>query len=146
MMITTSAVMADNTTEPSKTEQILTTVSEKAEAAAAKTADSVKSGSQKAGIFIKEKSIIAKDKTLIHARKGADKAKRATVRGANKFSNATAKGLKKAAEKMQDSADRTIERTDRNLQESMPKCNCKQQQCPCSDNCDCDNDINTKYE
>jgi hypothetical protein len=120
--------------EQTKTEQVIENISAKTQVAAEKTADSVKSGSKKAGKYIKEKSIIVGEKTAKHAKSGAKKVKKATVRGANKVSNSTAKGLKKAGEKMQSSAERTIEKTDKTLQETAPKCKCK---CDCGENCKC---------
>ena len=58
-----------------------------------------------------------------------EKAKKATIKGANKVQNATAKGMKKAAEKMQASADKTIEKTNKELAKD---CKCK-----CCEKCNC---------
>lgn len=117
-----------------KAEQIMDTISIKAQDTAEDAADSVKSGAKKTGNFIKEKSIIVGEKTAKHAKSGAKKAKNATIKGANKVGNVTAKGLKKAGEKMQSSAENTIERTDKALSESSKKCECN---CNCGENCKC---------
>ncbi len=134
----TNCAMAQETTDMTKTEQIMNTISEKTEAATDKTVESVKYGSKKAGRFIKEKSVIVGEKTVEHAKSGAHKAKKATVKGANQVSNVTAKGMKKAAQKMQNSAERTIEKTNKNLEEmKTPKCKCEEIKCNCNNDCGC---------
>jgi len=121
--------------EQSKAESAWETVSVLSQAAAEKTAESVKTGSKKAGIFIKEKSIEAADKAAPHIKNGANKAKTATLRGAKKVSKATAKGIKKAGAKMQNSAEKTIEDSDKYLEETAPKCKCN-----CGNSCNCNED------
>ena len=117
-----------------KNEGIMYSISDKAQDAAETAAENIKTGSKKAGNFIKEKFIIVGEKTAKHAKNGANKAKNATIRGANKVGNTTAKGLKKAGEKIQTSAESAIETTDKNLEKSAPKCKCE---CKCSENCNC---------
>ena len=56
VVLSTVCVYAEDTVEQTKTEQVLESMSVKTQEAAAKTADSVKSGSKKAGNYIKEKS------------------------------------------------------------------------------------------
>ncbi len=130
--LTMSSVYAEETSEPTKTEQIMDTITVKTQMAAERTADSIKSGSIKAGQFVKEKSSVAAESTAMHAKSGAGKLKRATLRGANKVSNKTARGMKKFGEKMQNSADRTIEKTAKNIEEMSQKSNCN-----CGENCKC---------
>ena len=120
--------------EQTKAESAWETVSVMSQAAAEKTAESVKSGSKKAGLFIKEKSTEAAEKATPHIKSGANKAKTATIRGANKVSNSTAKGMKKLGRKMQNHADRTIEKTDKVLEETAPRCKCN---CSCGNDCKC---------
>lgn len=132
--LTMSSVYAEETSEPTKTEQVMDTITVKTQMAAERTADSIKSGSIKAGQFVKEKSSVAAESTAMHAKSGAGKLKRATLRGANKVSNKTARGMKKFGEKMQNSADRTIEKTDKALMETQKTETCK---CGCNCGCNC---------
>ena len=125
---------AETVEEQTKAESAWETVSVMSQAAAEKTAESVKSGSKKAGLFIKEKSTEAAEKATPHIKSGANKAKTATIRGAKKVSKATAKGMKKAGEKIQSSADRTIEDSNKYLEKTAPKCKCN---CSCGNNCKC---------
>ena len=127
-----SAVLADVTSD--KKEGIMDNITFQAQDMAETAVDNVKTGAQKAGNFVKEKSIIAGETTANSAKKGAKKAKNATIRGANKVGNAAAKGLKKAGEKMQSSAESAIQKTDKNLEKTAPTCNCK---CSCGENCKC---------
>ena len=131
-----NSAIAEETTCQEKSGNFFQKVSDKTQETAEFTADSVKMGTKKAGHFFRDTTKVIGHKTAENAKKGADIAKDATVRGANKVSNSTAKGMKKAAEKMQSSADRTIERTDKALEETAPKkkCNCN---CGCGENCDC---------
>ena len=112
-----SCYAADFSEASAKTEEVMNNVSTATQTAAINTANSVKTGSDKAAKVIKEQSAIAAEKTSKHVKTGAKKAQKATVREANKFVRFTAKGTKKAAEKVQKSAERTIERTDKNLEE-----------------------------
>jgi len=136
LLIQMNIANAEDTQEQSKTEQTWETISVMSQAAAEKTANSVKKESKKAARVVKEKSSVVAEKTAKHVKSGAKKAEKATVRGANKVSNVTAKGIKKAGEKMQSSADKTIEATDKNLTKTETKCGCKSN-CRCKDNCDC---------
>ena len=134
IMVSNSVCAEGVVQEHTKAESAWETVSVMSQAAAEKTADSVKTGSKKAGKFIKEKSTEAADKAAPHIKSGANKVKRATVRGANKVSNSTAKGMKKLGNKMQNRADKTIMKTDKILEETAPKCNCN---CSCGGDCKC---------
>ena len=113
-----NCAFADTTAQTNKAGQLLDDMTLQTELAAEDAVENIKAGSKEAGKFVKEKSILFGRKTAKHAKNGADKAKKATLRGANKVSNATAKGMKKAAEKMQTSAENTIERTDKYLSET----------------------------
>ena len=96
-----------------KTEQVYNTVSTK---------------TKEAGVYIKDKSIVAADKTGKAIKKGAKKAENATVKGAKKAGKATvkearkakratAKGIKSTAGKVQNAAERSIEKTTKELEE-----------------------------
>ena len=135
LVLVANCAFADTTTQTNKAGQILDDMSLQTELAAEDAVENIKAGSKKAGKFVKEKSIIVGEKTVKHTKSGLNKAKKATVRGANKVSNVTAKGMKKAAKKMQNSAEKTIEKTDKVLSETTPKCNCN---CECNcENCNC---------
>ena len=118
-----------------KNEGIMENITFQAQDMAETAVDNVKTGAQKTGIFIKEKSIMVGETTAKHAKKGAKKAKNATIRGVNQVGNTTAKGLKKAGEKLQSSAEKAIETTDKNIENAAPKCECIN--CNCNENCDC---------
>ena len=99
-------------------------------------AEKTEAGAKKVGNAVKEKSVQAAQSTAKHTKSGAKKLGNATVRGANKASRATAKGFKKMGEKMQSGAEKTIEKANKNLEETAPKCDCKCK-CECCENCQC---------
>ena len=109
---------------PTKAEMLWDNVSEKSQEITETTVVNLKSGSKKTAKFVKEKSKSAVDKATPYVQSGAKKAKTSTIRGANKITNSTAKGLKRAGRKLEESAERAIEKTDKTLQETEPKCNC----------------------
>ena len=111
ILLSANITFAENVQEQTKAEETWETVTVMSQAAAEKTAESVREGSKKAGKAIAEGSKKAADKAAPHIKSGAEKVKTATVRGANKVSNSTAKGMKKMGKKMQSSAEKTIEKT-----------------------------------
>ena len=126
--------------EPTLAEQIIDTVSDKAETGAKSAACHLKSGSKRAGNYIKDKSVKAGKKTADAAKKGGKKAKDATVKGTEKATNYAAKGVKHSAQKLQKGAEKVIDRTDKklnNLNEEAPVSNCGCTKCNCSQNCEC---------
>lgn len=133
VIISASAVFAAETNV--KNEGIIDNITFQAQDMAETAVDNVKTGAQKTGLFIKEKSTMVGETTAKHAKKGAKKAKNATIRGVNQVGNTTAKGLKKAGEKLQSSAEKAIETTDKNIENATPKCECIN--CNCNENCDC---------
>ena len=117
--------------DPAKEEPLWNNVSEKSQEITETTITNLKSGSKKTAIFVKEKSKSAVEKATPYVQSGVDKAKESTVRGANKITNKTARGLKRAGRKLEESADRAIEKTDKTLLETTPKCNCGKK-CNCN--------------
>ena len=57
------------------------------------------------------------------------------------FQQATAKGMKIAGAKMQSSAEKSIEKSDKYLEETAPKCKCN---CNCGNNCQCNENKSCK--
>jgi len=99
-------------------------------------AEKAEAGAVKVGNTVKEQSVKAAKCTAKHAKKGAKKVGDATVREANKATRATARGVKKVGEKMQAGAEKTIEKADKKIEETAPKCKCNCE-CPCGPNCKC---------
>ena len=97
------------------------------ETRAEQVCDTVTAKTKEAGVYIKDKSIVAADKTEKAIKKGAKKAGdatvsgakkagKATVKGARKAKRATAKGVRNTAEKVQKAAEKSIEKTTTELE------------------------------